>query len=235
LCEQNICVSYRNITQYTKDIQSLTRKPFEPFKKLGIYNGGYRQQINENILQTESEFYDNIRPKQSKKGKKNDFKSFLQEGINYLEVRLFDINPFCEIGINEESSYFIEVILVTCLMFSEKYSEKKISRGRYNLKKVIEQGRNPQLNLLNNKDHKTLLSNLGHYLLDKLEYVACEMGEKYHLSIKKQREVLECPEKTYSGMIVEKVRSIEYPDWIINQSNFMTSRLKNFKISSKKK
>ena len=58
--------------------------------------------VAEGKLIAEKEFYSNVRLRGAKKARE-----FLDNGIQYLEFRLFDLNPFEPYGINLEDAKFI--------------------------------------------------------------------------------------------------------------------------------
>lgn len=137
--QQNLFISHKNITSYIKDLIQATKTPYAYFTKLGQHDkNSQRQQLNSNILQIENEYYSPIRPKQVvKRGERPEY-VLLHRGVRYIEVRLLDINPFSEIGIERNTSHFVEALLMTCLLLpTKKYCKKSIICNRQNFNKVV--------------------------------------------------------------------------------------------------
>src|SRR5699024_9343839 len=60
---QKTNVSFNSLRKYTGSMKRLLNTPSETFKHIGLYRDGERIQINENVLQRESEFYSALRLK----------------------------------------------------------------------------------------------------------------------------------------------------------------------------
>ncbi len=61
-------------------------------------NGEYRQ-LNDNVLQLENELYAPIRPKRTPRSGEKPSDALEQRGIEYIELRTVDVNPFTPFGI----------------------------------------------------------------------------------------------------------------------------------------
>ena len=68
-------------------------------------------QLNDNILQIENEFYSPIRPKRTAQSGETPSQA-LERGVEYIEVRALDVNPFSGIGITEQQIHFRSVVNV---------------------------------------------------------------------------------------------------------------------------
>lgn len=96
-----------------------------------------RKYIKNKELYSLSELYYPIRAK-TYDGSDNLDK--LEEGIKYVEARVFDINPFDKCGISKEQLEFIMAFMFSCL-FDKKcntYDYKEISRKGLNDKQYLE-------------------------------------------------------------------------------------------------
>lgn len=85
------------------------------YKKLGIIKDGIQIQLNDNLLQKESEFYSPIRFKQSVKKGESQLEALEKNGVKYIEVRILDLNPFQKTGIGKNELYFLHLFLIFCL------------------------------------------------------------------------------------------------------------------------
>ncbi|MBS7674743.1 glutamate--cysteine ligase, partial [Vibrio cholerae] len=73
-------------------------------------------QLNTNILQIENEYYSNIRPKRVTYTGERPIQALMARGIQYIEVRCLDINPFLPMGIDLPESRFLDAFLLYCAL-----------------------------------------------------------------------------------------------------------------------
>lgn len=71
-------------------------------------DGEYRQ-LNTNILQIENELYAPIRPKRVAKSGEKPSDALSRAGVEYIEVRSLDVNPFSAVGVSEEQVRFLDL------------------------------------------------------------------------------------------------------------------------------
>ncbi|TON21904.1 hypothetical protein CGH60_25590, partial [Vibrio parahaemolyticus] len=57
-----------------------------------------------------------IRPKRVVKGDESPSDALLRGGIEYIEVRSLDINPFTPIGVDETQIRFLDLFLIWCVL-----------------------------------------------------------------------------------------------------------------------
>lgn len=82
-------------------------------------------QLNTNILQIENELYAPIRPKRVLIGDESPSDALLKRGIEYIEVRALDINPFTAIGIDESQIHFLDLFLIWCVLADAPMMDEK--------------------------------------------------------------------------------------------------------------
>ena len=107
------------------------------FESKKEYISSIKKYIDNKELYSLSELYYPIRAK-TFDGINNLEK--LEEGIKYIEARVFDINPFDKCGISKEQLEFIMAFMFSCL-FDKKcntYDYKEISRNGLNDKQYLE-------------------------------------------------------------------------------------------------
>lgn len=144
-----ICVSRENIDQYVKDLLALTQEPYPAYQELGLKDeqGEYKQ-LNTNLLQIENEYYSAIRPKQVTQPGERPALALKARGVEYIEVRCMDVNPFVAEGIDANQAAFVDVFLMFCLLLNSSpnnLSECKTKTN--NIPKVVTEGRRPGLML----------------------------------------------------------------------------------------
>ncbi|AMA64952.1 Glutamate--cysteine ligase [Candidatus Arsenophonus lipoptenae] len=207
--QNHLKINLNNLKNYIGLIQQAIKKPSPEFVKLGIYNKyGQYLQLNTNILQIENEFYAPIRPKRVLIGNESSSYALLKRGIEYIEVRSLDINPFNAIGIDEIQILFLDLFLIWCVLAdSPLMDEKELNCCRYNWNKVILEGRKPgQIIAINCGKLIKPLKDVGRILFDNLikivdmlEYIDKTRYEKIFSQL---TIMFDNPDLTYSGKIL---------------------------------
>src|SRR5690606_13124270 len=101
---------------------------------------------NSSILQIENEFYSTIRPKRVSHSGVRPVRMLREQGVEYIEVRLLDLNPFLPVGIDEEEIHFLNCFLLFCLLRDSPLSDRSEYREiDANLQAVVRRGRDPVL------------------------------------------------------------------------------------------
>jgi glutamate--cysteine ligase len=100
------------------------------------------------LLQIENEFYGTIRPKRVIFPGERPLHALRERGVEYVEVRLMDLDPFEPVGINAQTLRFLDVFLLHCLLSdSPADSPDEIAALARNQHRVAECGREPGLQL----------------------------------------------------------------------------------------
>jgi glutamate--cysteine ligase len=95
---------------------ALTR-PHPPYERIGVRNlGGEYNQLATSLLQIENEFYGTIRPKRVIRPGERPLHALRERGVEYVEVRCMDLDPFEPVGINADTMRFLDVFLLHCLL-----------------------------------------------------------------------------------------------------------------------
>ena len=141
---------YDDLPSYTSSLHKAVSTPYPDYAALGTRDAeGNWQQLNTNILQIENEYYSNIRPKRVTETGERPLHALRARGIQYIEVRCLDINPFLPLGIDVEEARFLDAFLLFCaLQESPCLVEGECSTSSDNFLKVVKQGRQPGLQLL---------------------------------------------------------------------------------------
>lgn len=144
--QDSISICYNKISTYLKSLEKARRTSYAPYEKIGFKVDGEFRQLNTNLLQIDNEFYSNIRPKRVAKSGQSALQALEEGGVQYLEVRLLDINPYLPVGISEVEMDFIDLFLLYCyLKPSFDISNTECEAIDLNLKKVVTQGRNEKI------------------------------------------------------------------------------------------
>ncbi|MCM8536471.1 MAG: glutamate--cysteine ligase [Lentisphaeraceae bacterium] len=209
--QQQLKVSFNSIEEYTNSLSKAIDTPSEEFQKIGIKVDGKYRQLNDNILQIENEFYNIIRPKRTTKSGEKPTSALRDRGVEYLEIRMLDINPFEKTGISSEQIHLLDTFMLSCLLSPspsiDKEEDKKI---KANQEKAILEGRDPKLEI-EYFDSKESFKELAKSCLDNLALTAKLLDKNftttaYSESIINAQKALEDPSKTPSGKILEEMK-----------------------------
>lgn len=143
------------------------------FNSLQEYTQKIQEMLNANILQTESEFYSSIRMKQNANKGETQLDALRKRGVQYIEVRMLDLDPFEEVGISLSQLYFLQVFMLYCLLEpSEKMTAGDLKNSNANHHLAALYGRKYGLMLHGYNDESILLKDYGEIIFQKLVVIA---------------------------------------------------------------
>ena len=144
-----LAVSYNGLEGYAASLHDALTRPYPPYEKIGIRNlGGEYNQLATTLLQIENEFYGTIRPKRVIRTGERPLHALRERGVEYIEVRCMDLDPFVPVGIQAQTIRFLDVFLLHCLLQdSPPDTPKEIAELGRNQHRVASHGREPGLAL----------------------------------------------------------------------------------------
>jgi len=165
--QSQLAVSYNSIDGYADSLHDALTRPYPAYEKIGIRNlGGEYNQLATTLLQIENEFYGTIRPKRVIKSGERPLHALRERGVEYIEVRCMDLDPFEPVGINAQTMRFLDVFLLHCLLQdSPPDTPAEITELGYNQHHTAAHGREPGLKLLR-QGREVLLADWAHELLE---------------------------------------------------------------------
>lgn len=209
--QANLNVSFNSLAEYTQALETAIRTPDPFYVTAGVRDGTHWKQLNANLLQIENEFYAGIRPKRVSRQGERPAKALQKYGVEYVEVRLFDLNPFIDIGIAPEQSIFADVLLMMCLFRdSPPISCREQSENAENKNRVVLHGRQPNLDLLVHNREQPFRP-LAHELFDDMQPFA-EMldtaygGTTYAATMQRLRQRIDQPDTTPSAQVLAAIQ-----------------------------
>src|SRR2546427_159643 len=151
-------VSYNDLKSYAASLDDALTKPYPPYAKAGIRDSDNYRQLSTSLLQIENEFYGTIRPKRRINSGERALHALRSRGVEYVEVRLMDLDPFCPIGIWPATCRFLDLFLLHCLLAdSPPDTPQEIAAIRRNQQRVALRGREPGLKLQKESNEVELL------------------------------------------------------------------------------
>lgn len=155
--QSGLAVCYNEVDSYIQSLRNAINKPSQTYQKFEGKKEGQYQQLNANVLQLENELYSPIRPKQPTKRLEKPTDALDARGVEYVEVRVLDVNPFSDIGIERNQFFFLDVFLLYCAISpSEFMRREQYQESEANLKAVVSAGRDPELLLSKEGQHISL-------------------------------------------------------------------------------
>jgi glutamate--cysteine ligase len=145
--QASLAVSYNSLEGYAASIHDALTRPYPAYEAVGIMNpGGEYNQLATSLLQIENEFYGTIRPKRVIRPGERPLHALRERGVEYVEVRLMDLDPFVPIGIKAQTIRFLDVFLLHCLLAgSPADTPQEIAALGRNQHKTAAYGRQPGL------------------------------------------------------------------------------------------
>lgn len=213
--QRSLGITFNQLETYIKGIQQATSTPSPQFASMGIKSGGEYVQINDNILQIENEFYAPIRPKRVGLPGEKPSEALLREGVEYIEVRSLDVNPFTPVGITEDQIRFIDLFLIWCALApSPEMNSDELECTKRNWTRIIMEGRKPNQIIGFDCDSSFRpLSEVGRHLFKDLFLIAEVLDQSlknngYRQACKLLIQCFDDPELTLSGRTLLAIKDL---------------------------
>ncbi len=147
--QATIAASYNGLESYAASLHGAMTRPYPAYEAIGVRNpGGEYNQLATTLLQIENEFYGTIRPKRTIRPGERPLHALRERGVEYVEVRCMDLDPFEPLGIAVPTMRFLDVFLLHCLVSpSAPDTPAEIAALGRNQHKTAAQGRRPGLTL----------------------------------------------------------------------------------------
>lgn len=147
--QASLAVSYNSLEGYAASLHEALSQPYPAYEAVGIRNlGGDYNQLATTLLQIENEFYGTIRPKRTIFAGERPLHALRERGVEYVEVRLMDLDPFVPVGIEAGTMRFLDVFLLHCLLADSPLdTPEEIAELARNQHRTAARGREPGLML----------------------------------------------------------------------------------------
>ncbi|WP_372821705.1 glutamate--cysteine ligase [Pseudomonas parafulva] len=201
---------YNNLSSYTDSLRKAVGTPYPPYVEVGTHKDGEWVQLNTNILQIENEYYSNIRPKRVTYTGERPIQALISRGVQYVEVRCLDINPFLPVGIDLTEARFLDAFLLFCALDeSPSLDNGECGQCTSNFLTVVKEGRRPGLELQRDGKPVTLrewaselIARIGQLagLLDQ-----AQGGDDHAKALEAQQAKVDDPELTPSAQVLARM------------------------------
>ncbi|MBS3803881.1 MAG: glutamate--cysteine ligase [Oleiphilaceae bacterium] len=219
----NIC--FNELTTYTHTLARAIHTPWPPYEAIGTRRDGEFIQINTNILQIENEYYSAVRPKRTAEREEKPIQALEARGVEYVEIRCLDLDPFSPIGVTETQVDFLDLFLLDCLICdSAVISDAECNLLDRNYKDVINRGREAELELfLDNR--LTPVKTAADQLLERLRPLAEQLdgfndGKRYQRALAAQQAKLDDPSHVTSARVIGAMSESEqgHLEWTLGMA-----------------
>ena len=180
-----IDVSFASVREYVQDLQDYIRT---------------------GELLSVKEFYSPIRLKAS--AVNDQLQALLENGIDYLEVRTTDLNPFAKIGISKETMEFIHLFLVYMFLIQdEPFGEEEHRFAQLNHDAITMGGIREKH--YSSGDHLESLQEVGLGLINEMKEMIQLLTHNYSGYIEllnKMQHILENPYQSLAARLKEEIK-----------------------------
>jgi len=232
--QARLSISVNSLDEYLGELTTAltTREP--RYEAIGVVVDGIYRQLSANRLQLENEYYSSIRPKPASK-KPRLIAALRETGVEYVEVRTLDINPFTPLGVTAEQARFIEVLLIYCLLVeSGPISVSEQSEIDQRELAVAWEGRKPNLRL-NLDGRETAMQSWALELLDEFQVLAQLLDDDkglYTQAVGHAREAIIDSGQTLSAKVLSELQSGtgSFFDWALNLAGQQRQHFLNYEF-----
>lgn len=213
--QSQLRISYNSLPELISSLHQAVHTPVPEYTQIGVRengNGQYKQ-LSDCILQIEDEHYALVRPKRVTKPDERLLQAFMDRGIEYIEVRALDINPFLPLGIDENSVRFLDTFLTTCLLLeSPLIEESEWLLIQKNHERTAKFGLDPTLKLLVGKEEEKPIKKLAFEFLSLMRSVSMLLdkaygSDHYLTTLNEVIQDLEYSEKLPSARVLNEMMS----------------------------
>ncbi len=211
--QSTLDVSYNGLEGYAASLHDALTRPWPAYEALGIRNpGGDYNQLATTLLQIENEFYGTIRPKRVIFPGERPLHALRERGVEYVEVRLMDLNPFEPIGISATTLRFLDVFLMHCLLSdSPPDTPDEIHELAHNQHLTAARGREPGLRLQRQGESVSLMQ-WGSEIVERLVPIALALdaaqgGHAHAEAVAHARASLMAPDALPSARVLSSMHA----------------------------
>lgn len=210
--QDGLAVCYNDVATYINTIKQALQTPYPAYQQIGVKVDGDYKQLSHNILQIENEYYSDIRPKRVTESGEHPSAALQKRGVEYIEVRIMDLDPNSPIGMQPETLYFLDTFLMCCMLHGDEHmGVEECHQLRKTQQEIATHGRDLDTNFDFGFGPVTLREK-GTNLLLQMREIAQFLTERtgnsaYIDSLKLQQEKLQHPETLPAAKVIEQCKA----------------------------
>lgn len=209
--QEKLSICYNRLDSYVHTLKNAILEAYPDYERIGVMVDGEYRQLSTGLLQIENEFYSPIRPKRVAQRGETALTALAHRGVEYIEVRCLDVNPFLPLGVDAETLRFIDAFLLFCLIEDSPCGDEIARRELLgNSKAIVNAGREPNV-MLQRDGAPIAMQQWAGELLDKIEATAALIdragtNNTHCESVALQRAKIVDAELTPSARVVRELR-----------------------------
>lgn len=177
--QSSLYICYNSLPQYLTQVEKAMAVSSDEFEKIGIKKDGKYQQLNSKVLQIENELYSPVRPKRVAKSGEKPSHALAERGVEYIEVRALDVNPFSSTGISLAQVKFLDIFLMYCVLRESPALDCDTQQQfEDNMNAVVVRGRDPELKL-GDGDKQKSITGWGQEIFESMMPIAMLLDEAH--------------------------------------------------------
>ncbi len=240
--QSQLKLCYNDLSTFLQRLHAAVTQPWAPYQAIGTKRDGQWIQLNTNILQIENEYYSSIRPKRATRRGERPITALAERGVQYVEVRCLDIDPYAPVGITATTSHFVDAFLLFCAASESPFfpANGYCQHSADNFSMVVTEGRRPGLQL-SRDGAPVALKDWGRELLDRIAPFAELLdqtygGDAYRQALAAQAGKIAHPESTPSARLLDDIRGAgaSFHEFTLAQSQAHARTLRDTPLSPEK-
>ena len=222
---------------YIKDYTSLRNSSYGyknkkdyyvSYNSIGEYASDIKNLVKDKEIQSIKEYYNPIRLKSL--GSEDMLESLLHKGIDYLEVRLLDLDPLSIQGVSKETLYLVHLFMIYTLLKENKEITYKDQEEFFkNHDMVALKGRNEDA-VIHENGVPVLLKDKGREILsemDEIVEILFSNNEEFKNVIKRALEKINNPHDTISEKLIKDIKEEGYINFHMRLAKEYLNNFKN--------
>lgn len=209
--QSGLMVCYNGLPSYIHTLKKGLTTPYPAYEAIGVCDtSGHYRQLSTNLLQIENEFYSTIRPKRVAAPGETPILALHERGVEYIEVRCLDLDPYLPVGIDSDTAHFIEAFLLWCLLSDSPLTdEEEYFRLARNQRAIVERGRDPGLQLESSAGLRSVVE-WAQLFMAEINVCAEQLdaaydGEAYSRSVINQQQKLDDSRRTTAAHLLQQM------------------------------
>ena len=241
--QEKLTVCYNGLDRYVEILRTAILTDHDAYKKAGVRDStGEHRQLNAGLLQIENEFYSTVRPKQTARRGETQLKALADRGVEYVEVRCLDLDPFDPLGLSAQQIHFIEAFLLTCVMSPSPmtFNQEYAAIGA-NQRAAVYAGRDPELKLLRGDGSSVGMRDWAREIFDSIIRSADVLDDAYGTNAYTEAtnyyaRYLDNPDLTPSARVLKELeeQQLTYFGWTRKQSEKFQSEMLQVQLPQEK-
>jgi glutamate--cysteine ligase len=227
-----------SLENYVTTLSAAVNKAYPPYQAIGTKRDGQWIQLSTNVLQIENEYYSTIRPKRVIRRGERPIQALCRRGVQYIEVRCMDVDPYEPLGVSLDTGRFLDVFLTFCALDESPLNTPQCGlEYQNNFATTVKEGRRPGLQLYR-RGQPVALKEWGLSLLEQFKPVAelldQQAGSDIHSKILQQQAAkLLDPALTPSARVLRDLASYDhsYPKFGLAMSERHAQTLRSTALS----